>query len=291
MLEWKSEYETGVLAIDAQHKVLFDNINRLEQLLEKEKPDQPEVDNLLTFLEDYTKLHFNSEETCMARFRCPAYAKNKEDHALFMNILKFYKDQYDLVSKSKQIELEKQVVKDRGIAGELLNRIARRVAGSTNSHVIGSFAGFQVLARPAVLQPTEIILKGRNYYTAHLSETALGTIRSLEHAAQNLEERLAYHQRELADTEKKCGELETKVGQAFEHETKLQSLGQRQKELEEGLDISKNQASNALAAEETELQAENEAEGESVVPSDVRQTPSRVSSVKTTPKVRAAIAH
>jgi O-acetyl-ADP-ribose deacetylase (regulator of RNase III) len=159
-----------------------------------------------------------------------------------------------------QIELEKQVVKDRGIAGELLNRIARRVAGSTNSHVVGLFAGFQVLARPAVLQPTEIVLKGHNYYTAHVSETALGTIRSLEHTAQNLEERLAYHQRELADTEKKCGELEAKVGQAFEHETKLQSLGQRQKELEEALDISKNQASNALAAEETELQAENETE-------------------------------
>jgi N12 class adenine-specific DNA methylase/O-acetyl-ADP-ribose deacetylase (regulator of RNase III)/SAM-dependent methyltransferase len=159
-----------------------------------------------------------------------------------------------------QIELEKQVVKDRGIAGELLNRIARRVAGSTNSHVIGSFAGFQVLARPAVLQPTDIVLKGHNYYTAHVSETALGTIRSLEHAAQNLEERLAYHQRELADTEKKSGELEAKIGQAFEHEGKLESLCTRQKELEEALDITKNQASNSLAAEETELQAEKETE-------------------------------
>jgi N12 class adenine-specific DNA methylase/O-acetyl-ADP-ribose deacetylase (regulator of RNase III) len=159
-----------------------------------------------------------------------------------------------------QIEIEKQILKDRGIAGELLNRIAKRVAGQTNAYVVGSFAGFEVLARPAVMQPAEILLKGHNYYSAHISETPLGTIRSLEHAAQNLEERLAYHQRELAETEKKCGELETKIGQSFEHESKLQSFRQRQKELEEALDITKNQASNALAAEETELQMEKEIE-------------------------------
>ena len=189
-----------------------------------------------------------------------------------------------------QIELEKQVVKDRGVAGELLNRITKRVAGSTQSYVVGSFAGFEVLARPAVLQPTEIVLKGHNYYTAHVSDTALGTIRSLEHAAQNLEERLAYHQRELADTEKKCGELETKIGQVFEHETKLESLCKRQKELEEALDITKNQASNALAAEETDVQVEKEAEAESVQ-NVAGQRPAKVTISKSSSKMRVAMAH
>lgn len=141
-----------------------------------------------------------------------------------------------------------------------------------------------------MLQPTENVLKGHNYYTAHVSETALGTIRSLEHAAQNLEERLVYHQRELAETEKKGGELETKIGQPFEHEVKLQSLCQRQKELEESLDITKNQASNALAAEETEVQTEKETEVESVK-KDVDQKPAKVSILKSTPKMRVAISH
>jgi hemerythrin len=103
MLEWKSDYETGLPAVDAQHKILFDNVNRLGKLLEKENLDRSEADDLLKFLEDYTKQHFRSEETCMARFRCPAYAKNKEDHALFLNILKFYKDRYKVISKPKQI--------------------------------------------------------------------------------------------------------------------------------------------------------------------------------------------
>lgn len=101
MLEWKSDYETGVLAIDAQHKVLFDHINRLGKLLEKAEIEQSEADYLLTFLEDYASLHFNSEETCMARFRCPAYARNKEDHGLFLNMMKFYKAEYGASSKTK----------------------------------------------------------------------------------------------------------------------------------------------------------------------------------------------
>ena len=39
MLEWKSDYETGVPAIDLQHKVLFDHINRLEKLLNEAEID------------------------------------------------------------------------------------------------------------------------------------------------------------------------------------------------------------------------------------------------------------
>jgi hypothetical protein len=49
-----------------------------------------------------------------------------------------------------------------------------------------------------------------------------------------------------------CHAGEAKIGQPFEHEAKLQSLGVRQKELEEALDITKNQAANSLEAEATE---------------------------------------
>jgi hypothetical protein len=189
-----------------------------------------------------------------------------------------------------QILLEKTVVKDRGLAGEMLNRIAQRVAGATQEYVVGTFAGFQLFVRPAFLQQVEIILKGHNQYTANVSDSPLGTIRSLEYVPQNFEERLASHQRDLADAEKKCRELETKIGQPFEHEAKLQSLGQRQKKLEDALDITKNQASSSLAAEETEVQVEKEAEVESVE-NLVEQTPAKVSIVKVTPKMRAAMAH
>jgi hypothetical protein len=188
-----------------------------------------------------------------------------------------------------QIELEKVAVKDRALAGEMLNKIARRVAGGTDTYIIGAFAGFELLARPAVFQPAEIILKGHNLYPANVADTPLGTIRSLEYVAQNLEQRLAHHQHDFADSEKKCRELETKLGQPFEHETKLQSFVQRQQELENALDITKNQAASSLSAEVTEQEVEQEKEVESVQTA-VRQS-HKISAPKTTAKMRVAMAH
>ena len=69
MLEWKPDYETGVPVIDTQHKVLFDNINWLGTLLDKEEIEEVEADYLLDFLRKYVTQHFQHEEACMARFR------------------------------------------------------------------------------------------------------------------------------------------------------------------------------------------------------------------------------
>jgi len=118
----------------------------------------------------------------------------------------------------------------------------------------------------------------------------LGTIRSLEYVPQNFEERLAHQQRDLADSEKQCRELEAKVGQIFEHEARLESLGGRQKELEEALDITKNQAANSLAAEETEVVIETKTETESVL-NDTPRPRVKIPAMKASPKIHAAMAH
>jgi hypothetical protein len=182
-----------------------------------------------------------------------------------------------------QIVLEKSVVKDRAIAGELLTRIARRVSDSHQQFDIGAFAGFELSVRSSLWGRVEFVLKGKNHYALDATETSLGTV-------QNMGDRLAHKQAELADAEKKCGELEVKIGQPFEYEAKLQTLAVRQKELEEALDITKNQAANSLAAEATEpaIEVEPEAETESVQTA-VRQSHAKTS--KVTAKVRVAMAH
>jgi hemerythrin len=101
MLEWKPAYETGVPEIDTQHKVLFDNINRLGKLLDKEEVERAEADYLLKFLENYAEQHFKGEESCMARHRCPAHGKNKEEHAQFRTILGFAIGQYEAATTPK----------------------------------------------------------------------------------------------------------------------------------------------------------------------------------------------
>jgi hypothetical protein len=191
-----------------------------------------------------------------------------------------------------QIVLEKSVVKDRAIAGELLTRISRRASGAQDQFDIGSFAGFELSVRASLWGRVEFVLKGKNHYALDATETSLGTVRSLEYFVQNMEDRLAHKQSELADSEKKCGELEAKIGQPFEHEAKLQSFAVRQKELEEALDITKNQAANSLAAEVTEPAVEVEAESETEsVEANVRQSRGKTPATKLTAKVRVAMAH
>jgi len=100
--------------------------------------------------------------------------------------------------------------------------------------------------RTAFLEGAEILLKGKNTYSANLSKTGLGTIRSMEYTVQNLDECQERYTRELADAQKRKHDLEAKVGQPFEHEGKLQSLTLRQQEIMKSLDLTKNQAANNM---------------------------------------------
>jgi len=131
-------------------------------------------------------------------------------------------------------------------------------------------------------------LHGKNHYALNVAETPLGMIRSLEYLVQNLEERVTYNQRDLADSEKKCRELETKLGQPFEHESKLQSLAQRQQQLEDALDITKNQAANSLSTEEAGQTTGEETEA---VQKTVRQSQGNAATERNGAKMRVAVAH
>jgi N12 class adenine-specific DNA methylase len=178
-----------------------------------------------------------------------------------------------------EIKIGGMIYKDRGVAGELINRAAARIAGAAREQEIGVFAGFQIFVRSNWMGHVETVAKGNFQYSAHVSDTAIGTMRSLEYAVQNLEENLQRHRHELADSEKKCREFESKVGELFEHETKLQSLTQRQSELEKALDITKNQAPDSLPADASEDNGETAVNGETTKTAEKRatQTATRVS--------------
>ena len=187
-----------------------------------------------------------------------------------------------------QMVLEKSVVKDRAIAGELLSRITRRVANGNNQYEIGTFGGFPLAARASLWGKVELVLVGKNHYALNLAETPLGMIRSLEYLVQNFEERLEHNQRDLADSEKKCRELETKLGLPFEHESKLQSLAQRQQQLEDALDITKNQAASSLSTEEAGQTTEPETEA---VQNNNHPSHAKTATEKNGAKTRVAVAH
>jgi predicted nucleic acid-binding Zn-ribbon protein len=159
-----------------------------------------------------------------------------------------------------RIELDKQVLDNRGIAGELLLRRAEKIKTRFGEDIrIGRFAGFDMFIRSGFNNTAELVLRGKNSYSSRVTDTALGTIRSLESEVQGFEERAARLETDIRDSRKRGVELEAKVGAPFEKEERYHHLAKRQSEIEDQLDLTKNQAPNQLeAAENTEAIVEEE---------------------------------
>jgi predicted nucleic acid-binding Zn-ribbon protein len=114
---------------------------------------------------------------------------------------------------------------------------------------VGRFAGFDLFLRPSFNNTVEMIVRGKNSYAARVTDTAQGTIRSLEANVQSFEERASKLEYDIADATKRAKELETKVGAHFEREERYQQLTRRQSEIEEKLDLTKNQAPSQVDAD------------------------------------------
>jgi len=166
--------------------------------------------------------------------------------------------------------IEGQDVRDRGIAGELLLRHAERMRGSRADRRVGSIAGFQVFVSDSFLAGPEILLKGASTYAAKVSDSAFGTIRSVEHAIHHLDEVAGNLVQGIADTRKRLADTQAQVEAPFEYAERLGFLTRRQREIEEQLDLTKGQAPSRLEAEPESsgpgVEAENEHESVPALP-------------------------
>ena len=148
------------------------------------------------------------------------------------------------------ITLDGQETNNRGIAGELILRRAEKLKDRFGDDVrIGRFSGFDLFLRPSFNNTVEVVVRGRKSYAARVTDTAQGPIRSLEATIQGFEERAAKLEADIADAHKRGKELEAKVGAPFEHEERYQHLSRRQSEIEEKLELTKNQAPGQVEAE------------------------------------------
>ena len=171
----------------------------------------------------------------------------------------------DMSGDNFHIELDGQTINNRGITGELIVRRAEKLKNHFGDDVrIGRFAGFDLFLRPALNSNVEIVVRGKNSYSARVTDTALGTIRSLETTVQGFEERATRLDADIQDCNKRAKELEGKIGAPFEHEKRYQELTVRQGEIEEKLDLTKNQAPSQADAEPAENIEEKNSEAQRV---------------------------
>jgi TolA-binding protein len=147
------------------------------------------------------------------------------------------------------IEIDGEIIRDRVVAGELINRQASRLAAGSEQRTIGSFAGFKLGVAYSFMGGATILLKGLGTYEAKVRESAHGTVRSIEYAAQNLDQVAFDLEQEIRDALKRIADLSAKCGQPFEYAERLSGLLTQQQEIMDALDLTKNQASGELESE------------------------------------------
>jgi len=90
---WSADYATGVDEIDAQHRELLAQIDRLLGAL---RSDPAAVRRLLDFLGDYALSHFELEERLMERQAYPEAEAHRAAHASFVGAFGRIRYDYDL---------------------------------------------------------------------------------------------------------------------------------------------------------------------------------------------------
>ena len=78
-LKWEDKYSVNIPEIDAQHKVLFQLIERLDMAI-REKRGSAACQGILGELVDYTRIHFALEESLMRLAKYPDFDGHKQQH-------------------------------------------------------------------------------------------------------------------------------------------------------------------------------------------------------------------
>lgn len=93
-IEWTNDLSVGVNMVDEQHKIWF---QKADQLFEAGKKGQAKefVGQMLDFLDDYTKKHFQDEEKYMLSIKYPEYDRQKSLHTAFIGQLDNIKKEFN----------------------------------------------------------------------------------------------------------------------------------------------------------------------------------------------------
>lgn len=93
-VKWKDVYNTGITAIDDQHKKLVDLINQLYYNVYNTLPEKS-IQEVLDSLIEYTESHFWFEEDLMKKSAYPSLSIHKKEHDGFVSRIKEFSNKFD----------------------------------------------------------------------------------------------------------------------------------------------------------------------------------------------------
>ncbi len=94
LLEWRSDFETGVVEVDHEHRELVDLINRLHDQLGSDAPKETVADFLGEVFARISA-HFALEESIMRKHSYDEYAEHKSDHEKLLDDIRDIMDDFE----------------------------------------------------------------------------------------------------------------------------------------------------------------------------------------------------
>jgi len=94
LIEWRSEFETGVPDVDHEHRELIDLINQLhDQMGGDAEPD--EISAFLGEVFARISAHFALEESVMRKHQYDQYTEHKTDHEKLLDDIRDIMDDFE----------------------------------------------------------------------------------------------------------------------------------------------------------------------------------------------------
>lgn len=85
-MKWDDRLRLGITKIDAQHKALFDCVDRLTACAQQGKGREEAV-KTIAFLNNYVKIHFADEEELQREIDFPGYTRHCGLHQRFIEVV------------------------------------------------------------------------------------------------------------------------------------------------------------------------------------------------------------
>jgi hemerythrin len=103
-LVWKQEYSVGIEHLDSQHQQIFAIINSLYEAITEGYASHM-VSEVLSTMQDYTRLHFREEERLMKLYQYPDLMEHEKAHSYLIQKNDYLMGQY----KSHPVDISREL--------------------------------------------------------------------------------------------------------------------------------------------------------------------------------------
>jgi len=103
-IHWSDKYATHLMAIDSQHMIIVNLLNKLYAVLkDKELREKTTIKNYLDIIDEFIHMHFETEDNYMQKYNYPKAKEHMIEHENFIKLFQEFKDTLSTTTNERDI--------------------------------------------------------------------------------------------------------------------------------------------------------------------------------------------